>query len=276
MKAQTSNGTSRILVLLFYVIMPILLSILIVLFIVNSFDMSTVEFNRRNQLSVAAFIFYYLGGALLFYAINRQIGGWIKLFSYSGGGFIVFCLVVSFPFYFLLTLPFSVFYFLQYLGSPKTLWEKLFDDTIMSFMNFEEDQNICSLLTKGLYIGIPYVIFLILYVIVSIILFPVLLLLFSPLIGGPWGISYHFALRNISTIEETMWDNIENSHILARFLVSWVLSFPMIIISGMYYFLVMKTNQSLYLFGFSILYFLINGITSMMSLFCDSSAIQIV
>jgi hypothetical protein len=209
------------------IIFPFLTNLSILLFEIFAIKVFQASSDPTNVIGVLGLFVYYFGCLVLFVAYGRSTGGWNELFG-RPAGFLVVTLVITYPIFFLFWLPLVIWQLVMYVGSPKELWQREFQGTVMSIEKLYPDyvNNQCQRYLRFIYIGIPFVLFSIIVIILIIALTPLWYFLFSPLGLGTCGVALHISLHFPHSTEGDFVERIETSARLGIFFHVWLLALP--------------------------------------------------
>lgn len=204
MISGTENGHKpHIFVWLGVFICPFLLNIAVILFICFSYTTSEDQHSTRNIICYTTICVHFVIGMIYFGVfifttkIVETIAG-----NYVLGLFASICMIIGYPLYYLFTLPFIIYFLILYIGTPYELWEKMTKGNCCSCISFSDTNNAGIMVLKGIYIGLGFFLFLILYIIVLIISIPLIYVLLGPLGFGPFGCCLHqYILERLPEIE---------------------------------------------------------------------------
>jgi hypothetical protein len=251
--------------ILSFIILPILTNLSILLFEIGSLDAFTASSDPTNVLGLIGIFFYYIGCLLLFVAYGRSTGGWDVLFGAKVRVLAGF-LVVTYPVFYLFWLPIIIYQLLLYVGTPRSIWEKGFEGTMMSTEWLHPDFcfSRCQRILRFIYIGIPFGIFSLIIIAIIIVLSPLWYFILSPLGFGTLGICLHISLHFPHSTETDLLERIALTYRWGVFVHVWALALPFTIISISHLVVVGVTWFGVMLAIFSLLQFLIDAIPSVM------------
>jgi hypothetical protein len=218
--------------ILSFVILPILTNLSILLFEIFSIDIWVSNSDPSNIIGVVGVFFYYIGCLLLFLAYGYSTGGW-GLFLGLESRILVFCLILTYPIFYLFWLPFVIYQLLLTIGTPRAIWERMFMGTALSTELFHPDFNFsgCERAVRFIYIGIPFVLFSLIIICLLVLLSPLWYFILSPLGFGTFGICLHLALHFPHSMEMDIIERIGLAYKWGVFVHVWTLALPFALIA---------------------------------------------
>jgi hypothetical protein len=217
------------------ILLPLLTNISILLFEIFSLSIWVSSSDPSNIIGVIGIVFYYLGCLALFVAYGRSTGGWTEMF---GGQtmILVVVLVITYPIFYLFWLPLIIYQLLLYVGTPKSVWQRMFDGTSMSieFLHPEFSYSSCQRFARAVYIGVPFAFFAFAFVVFVVALTPLWYFILSPMGLGTLGICLHISLHFPHTINADLIERITKSYDWGVFVHTYALALPFAIIAIAY------------------------------------------
>jgi hypothetical protein len=255
-----------------FVLFPILTNTSILLFEIFALDIYRSSSDPSNILGVVGLFFYYLGCLLLFIAYGRSTGGWGEFFG-TELRIMVACLVITYPIFYLFWLPFIIYQLLVYLGTPHSMWERLFNGTAMSTELLLPDFNFSTgeRILRCIYIGVPFVIFSVIVVGVIVMLTPLWYFILSPVGFGTLGICLHISLHFPHSTEMDILERIGMTFRWGVFVHVWGLALPFAVIAITHLVIVGVTWFGVILAIFTVLQFIVDVVPSTINVLRTSS-----
>lgn len=256
---KSSISLDRKFCLLGFIILPVIINILIMVYISLAYDRSLVVTSPGNALSIFMLFWFFISCGILFGVMALLLGVWKKFFKFVTSVGAVICSVLCWPLYFIFTLPVVYVNYCRWLGTPYHLWCYFFDGTCMSFRNLDSGfGNKFILVFIGSYLGFAFFLFCIVYLFMVIISIPFLLVLLCPAGLGPFGVAVHTAfMSGHNNIISVVVDKISMTDVYAMLIYTWVFCLPSIICSAVYIGVVLSESWfSILLLMFSLFYFL--------------------
>ncbi|EAY13839.1 hypothetical protein TVAG_043990 [Trichomonas vaginalis G3] len=176
-------------------VFPFLISLLELIFICTQIDIDILPTEPINSIPVTMIFFKFLEGMAHFTVYYLGVEGPEQLFGDRNWLIIVILVIFAYPIYFLFKLPFVVIRIFLRLGSPGAIWERMFSNTGFSLEKLRIDDSNCPLFVfRCIYIGLPFIIFALIYVILIIALSPLWYFIFSCWSMGCFGIAATMAI----------------------------------------------------------------------------------
>jgi hypothetical protein len=217
------------------ILLPLFTNISILLFEIFSLSIWVSSSDPSNIIGVIGIYFYYLGCLALFVAYGRSTGGWTQMF---GGQVmaLVIVLVITYPIFYLFWLPLIIYQLLLYVGTPKSVWERMFSETSMSveLLHPEFSYSSCQRFGRIIYIGIPFAFFALAFIVFVVVLTPLWYFILSPMGLGTLGICLHISLHFPHTIETDLLERIAKSYDWGVFIHTYALALPFAVIAIAY------------------------------------------
>lgn len=229
-------GANRCFQGISFIFFPLLTNLSLLLFLCFSIDLYEPSSAARNVIGIIGLFVYYIGCLLLFFAYGRSTHGLHDLFGRNSNSVIIIILIVTYPIFFLFWLPYLIYQLLLYSGTPKALWEKVFSDTAFSLENLypELNKNGCVLFGRYIYIGIPFIIFALIYILIIVFFTPVWYYILSPLGLGTFGICLFVSLRFPHSTESDLNERCQRSYRWGVFIHVYTLALPCVLLSSIY------------------------------------------
>lgn len=229
-------GSNRCFRGISFILFPLLTNLSLLLFMCFSINLYIPSSDARNVLGIISIFVYYLGCLILFFAYGRSTSGLHELFGHNANSCIVIILIITYPIFFLFWLPYLIYQLLLYSGTPKALWEKVFAETAFSLENLypELNKNGCTLFGRYLYIGIPFFLFALIYVLIIVFFTPVWYYILSPFGLGTFGICLFVSLRFPHSTESDLSERAHRSYRWGVFIHVFTLALPCVLLSCIY------------------------------------------
>lgn len=276
METSQDSSCPHIIIWLAHLVFSTILNLAIILFIVYSFSRNESSSSATNVISLITLILYYIGLAVLYGLFAYSSGVWYRINQLIMGIFTIFCIIIGFPLFYIVSLPFAVFQFICWLGTPGYIWDTIFCNGCYSLQSFQDTKGHAGFtVLKGIYIGIPFIIFCILYVVFVIVLFPVILVLFAPYGFGTFGCCLHLWCIDRCQGIDVLFQFMNSTYLHCLIGNVYGISLPMMILSIVHVAIVGVTWYGIFLLVVSILYFVVFVIFTIFPLF-GTSARQIV
>lgn len=248
-----------------FIILPILTNLSILLFEIFAIDVWRASSALTNIFGVVGLFLYYLGCLLLFIAYGQSTGGWVKFFG-ADMRCLVAAVVISYPVFYLFWLPFVIYQLLLTLGTPLSIWERMFADTAISTELLHADFNFSRLerALRFVYIGIPFAVFAVLVVGFLIALAPLWYFVLSPMGFGTLGIALHLNLHFPHSTEIDILERITQTYTLGVAVHVWALAFPFAVLAVTYLVVVAETWFAYMLAVTALLQFVLDAVPSIL------------
>ena len=186
------------------IILPFCFNLFTIIFVCVVIDLNQLPTVPTNSIPIVMLFFLYLEGMAEFVCYYLAENGPEELFADRHWKFLVPFVVISYPVYFIFKIPFIIIRLFEIFGSPGSIWEKAFSDSCYSiyYLAYSNNENCISFTLRLIYIGIPFFIFALIYVILMIALSPLWLFVFSPIGLDCFGIGACITL--LSSEEDTV------------------------------------------------------------------------
>jgi hypothetical protein len=250
-------------VALSFIILPILTNLSILLFEICSLDIWIGSSNLTNVFGIIGLFLYYFGCLLLFIAYGQSTGGWSEVLG-TQAPWLVAAVVICYPSFYLFWLPFIIYQLLLTIGTPISVWERMFAESAMSTELLHPDFNFScpQRFARFLYIGIPFVLFAIVFIGFLVILTPLWYFILSPMGFGTLGICLHFSLHFPHSREVDVLERITRTYTWGVFVHVWALALPFAVLAIAYLVMVGTTWFAVTLAVTSLLQFVVDAIPS--------------
>ena len=185
------------------------LNVSVILFIAFAINTSISSSENTNVIAyVCLAVFYCLWGGLLF-LVCYFAGFWDPIIE-KYGLFLVLIICIFYPLSLLIALPWTMFQLWRFLGSPVQLWESCFHDSCYSLSRISliDSGSVIVCIGRAIYIGIPFVIYAFIYILLFFLFFPIYYVLFSPFGFGSSGIVIPIYLSE--QLHGTFWEKYED------------------------------------------------------------------
>ena len=186
---------------------PFIMNACFIIFIAVSITTTLHPLEPRNSIPLTScFLIYLIGiGIMTFYGLI--MGNWSEIFYGVDDTGLSIALIITWPIFYLLFLPFAVYRLVSRVGSPKGLWEKLFSGTGGSLENLRcEGESGGKLFLRYIYIGIPFGLFALIYIVIMVFFSPLWYFILSPIGMGMYsvclGISCHSEEVRVTSIND--------------------------------------------------------------------------
>ena len=258
-----------------FILLPFCTNLSLLLFLIFSIDLFIAPSQPRNIIGIIGIYVYYIACLIMFFAYAYSTRGTSELFGSGTNKCLVFALMISYPIFFLFWLPYIMYQLMVYTGSPKLVWEKLFNGSVMSLERLFPDfnSNKCTLFGRYLYIGIPFFLFSLIYVLILIALSPLWYYLLSPLGLGTFGICLHVSLHFPHSTEIDLHRRMALTYRLGVACYVFAMDIPCIILAGVFIGLVAPEWHAILLLVASLLQFVVSIVPGTKDL-CRSSGID--
>lgn len=218
-------------IVIFYILFPLVCNLMVLIF--ESLSIKVLEGSSRptNVIGVIGLFVWYINGLLHFTLYGRSSGGWSDVFG-SANACLVVSLVICYPMFFLFWLPFIMYQTSVYFGTPRKLWNRMFQDSCMSTELLHRDfmTSTGQLVCRYFYIGIPFGLFALILILLMAVTSPVWYWILSPTGLGTLGVALHVSLHYPHTIESDVVERIHMSEGWGIFLHVFTLAFPFFIL----------------------------------------------
>ena len=234
-----------------------ILNLAIILFIIFAFTTTLASSSATNILAIVVLIVFYVANAIIFALFCWSSGIWNWVSKLVMGLFTMICAIVGFPLFYLFSLPYAWFFFVRWIGWPTKCWHFIFGDGCCSLESFGDiKQNAGFSVLKGIYIGIPFLLFCVLWLVFVIICFPLIYALFAPYGFGIFGCSLHYWCLLKCESCETLYQIMNSSFYYSILGSVYALSLPMIVLSIIHIITAGVTWYGIFLLVASMIYFL--------------------
>ena len=167
-----------------FCIFPFVMNVCFLIFIIVSITTTLSPLDPRNSIPITDCFFIYILDCVFFYMYGKCMGTFTEIFyGVEDNLFLDIILIITYPVFFLFYLPFIMYSMMKrYHASPADVWEKVFGSGGMSLSNLRTDiDSGVSTIGRYIYIGIPFGIFALIYILIFIALTPLWYFVFSPL-----------------------------------------------------------------------------------------------
>ena len=234
-----------------------LLNIAVILFIIFAFTTTLASSSATNVLAIVVLIVFYIANSIIVAFFCWSSGIWRWLNNLILGLFTIICIIIGFPLFYLFSLPYTWFYFMKWVGWPTKAWHFIFGDGCCSIESFYDAKNNAGFtVLKGIYIGIPFILFCILWFVFAIICIPLIFALFAAYGFGIFGCCLHYWCLLKCESCETLYQIMNSSFYHSLLGSVYALSLPMLILAIIHVVLVGVTWYGIFLLVVSAIYFL--------------------
>lgn len=249
-----------------YIALPLIANFFLLLFLFVSLDENKFADRPQNAIPITLFFLMYLSGMGMFIAYGMTGKGWYEYFGDDASTPLVALVIFSWPIFFMFKVPIAIIEWLGNGYSPTSLWERVFSGTVMSLENFVCDGTV---FLKIFYIGIPFLVYIILYIAIIIIAFPVLWYFMSPMGMGTFGIAVCISAVNADGTDESPTERAVPSYRWGSFLNVYAVALPVVLCAICHIALEGPQWQAIFSLILHGIMFLIDAIQSVYRLFCS-------
>jgi hypothetical protein len=210
-------------------------------------------------IGILGIVVFYCGCLALFIGYGKALGGWREVLG-GASACIIVMVILTYPIFYLFWLPLVVWRLSTYFGSPKELWERVFQGTAMSLDKLypEYNPNQCQLFLRYFYIGLPFILCCIIGFAILVGLAPLWYFIFSPFGLGTTGVALHVSMHFPHSTEGDYVERIIMSWHIGGFLHVWLLALPFAILSIVHLCLVKVTWYGVLMAVCSLLHFVVD------------------
>ena len=214
---------------------------------------------------------------LLLYGYGKATDEWDELLGGPTNSLLVIIIVITYPIFYLFWLPWVLYHLVLLIGSPKEVWQRMFENTFFTLDKLIPDlvYSKGELIVNYIYIGIPFFLFCVIYIGLVILLVPLWYFIFSPIGYGVFGIALNVSFHFPSTTSLEIEDRIDRTHRVGTFIHVYVECLPLIIISAVHVGIVGNTWYGILLLVLSIINFVVDCYTAIKNLFCNNDIIGV-
>jgi hypothetical protein len=186
------------------------------------------------------------------------MGNWSELFYGVDNFFLSILLCISYPVFFLFFIPFAIFRIMVMgPGTPVGLWERVFAGSSGSTENLKcEGGSVGLYIVRYIYIGIPFFIFALIYILLMIALSPLWYYIFSPIGIGMYSVCLAVGLSPDDVRASSINERVERTYRWGMIINVFVLALLGILVSACYIGLVAPHWWAVVLLVFSLLNFI--------------------
>ena len=162
------------------IVLPFFMNLFSIIFVCVSIDLNVLPTEPTNSIPIVMLFFLYLEGMAEFVCYYLAENGPEDIFGDRHWIILVPFVIISYPVYFLFKIPFIIIRLFEIFGSPGSIWEKAFSDSCYStyYLSYSNNENCVAFTLRLIYIGLPFFIFALIYIILMIALAPLWLFLF--------------------------------------------------------------------------------------------------
>ena len=252
-------------------ILPFITNLSVLLFVIFSIDLYISYSEPTIIIAIVAILWWYIHGFIQFFAYGRVTGEWEELLGRSGKACLVLSIVLTYPIFYLFWLPYVLYHMVINIGSPWEVWQRIFDGKALSLEKLIPDlvENKCELVLNYLYIGLPWVIFTLIYIGIIIFLTPFWYFILSPIGYGVLGIVLNVSLRFPSTTSDEIEYRLDRSYRLGTLVHVYGQCLPMLILAIVHIIVVGTKWYNILLICAAGLNFVVDCFTSIYDYFCS-------
>ena len=165
------------------IVVPFCMNLFSIIFVCVVIDLNVYPTEPTNSIPIVMLFFLYLEGMAEFVCYYKAENGPEEIFGDRHWIFLVPFVIISYPVYFIFKLPFVIIRLFEKFGSPKAIWERIFSDTCYSlyYLSISNSDGCVTFCLRVIYLGIPFFIFALIYIVLMIVLSPLWLFIFSPI-----------------------------------------------------------------------------------------------
>ncbi|OHT02023.1 hypothetical protein TRFO_30983 [Tritrichomonas foetus] len=260
------------LVKISYCIFPFVLNVAFFLFIGFSITPTLIPKEVPNAIALTDCFFIYVIDCIIMFIYGKCMGTWSELFyGVDDNIFLVIILISTFPVFFLFFLPYLMFSLMKnYIGSPYAIWERVFGMGGASLKNLKCDGDAgLAIFGRYIYIGFPFIIFSLVYLIIFLALAPLWYFVFSPFGMTMYSVCLAVSFNSDEVRASTINDRVDQTYRWGMFLNVYGIDLLAFLSSACYVGLYQFDWKSGFLLIVSVLYFAAFSIPSVYKLFCS-------
>jgi hypothetical protein len=187
------------------------LSFLIFLFF--SITRTLIPQEYRNQIGLTTMFLLWITHILTFFLYGKIMGNWSELLYGVENLPLSLIICITYPVFYFFFLPIAIFRIAIIIGTPHSLWERIFSGTAASITGLQcNDDNLGQIVLRYLYIGIPWFIFAVIYIVLMVLLSPLWLFILSPVGTGMYGICLAVGLSSDDVRATSVTDRVERTY----------------------------------------------------------------
>jgi hypothetical protein len=195
------------------------------------------------------------------------MGNWSELLYGVDNFFLSILICVSYQVFFLFFIPFAIFRIMVIgPGTPVGLWEKMFSGGAGSTENLKcESASAGVYIIRYIYIGVPFFIFALIYILLMVALSPLLYFILSPVGIGMYSVCLAAGLSRDDIRVSNINERVERTYRWGMIINVFVLALLGILVSACYIALVAAHWWAVTLLVFCVLNFLVGVYPTVMA-----------
>lgn len=255
-----------------YIGFPFAINLCFLIFIGVSIDVNQWPSWPVNSIPLTLVFLHYLTGIAMLFTYGKTVtDGFYDMFLGTENMCLHITLVLSYPIFFLFRLPVILFRFIVYIGTPCDLWDRIFEGTGGSLDNLrpENAPNGFDVFVRGIYIGIPFFIFSVIYMGVLIFLSPIWYFIFSPVGLSTYGTCLAVSMQADDSNTTSYNDRVDQSYPWGLFINVFILNLEYMFGAISYIALVGSEWQAVLLLIVTLFYLVCGCYPAIKHAFCD-------
>ena len=175
---------------------PFIMNACFIVFIGCSITLALHPLEARNAIALTCCFLIFVIDAIIVGFYGLIMGNWSELFYGIDSTFLSIALAISWPVFFLFYLPYVIYTLMVRWGSPKAVWEKAFGGCAsIEYLKCGSASG-GKVFVRYLYIGIPFGLFALLYIIAMVVLSPLWYFIIAPIGMGMYSICFSISFMS--------------------------------------------------------------------------------
>lgn len=257
-----------------YCIFPFILNLCFYIFIGLSITTTLHPLEVRNAIAITDCFFIYIIDIIILFVYGKCMGSWSELlYGIEDNLCIVTWVILTYPVFFIFFLPYLMYSLLRrYNAHPSGLWERAFGGSGASLELLNCDgSNGGFAFGRYIYIGIPFFIFAVIYLVLFIAFVPLWYFIFSPFGMTMYSVCLAVCFTPPDAVMTTINDRVDQTYNWGLFLNVFGIDLLAFLSSACYVGLVGSHAHAVILLVVSVIYFAIFSIYSIYRLVCGNS-----
>ena len=168
---------------------PFIMNLCFIIFIAASITTTLHPLEPRNSIPLTSCFLIYLIDIIIMVFYGLIMGNWSEIFYGIDDTGLSIALCISWPVFYLFFLPFAIYRLAGRVGTPTSLWEKMFSGSGASLENLKCDSGSPGrVFLRYIYLGIPFGLFALIYILLMVFFSPLWYFVISPIGMGMYGI----------------------------------------------------------------------------------------
>lgn len=246
---------------------PFVINLCFIIFICCSITTDLHPLEPRNSIALTDCFLLYLIDIIILVFYGIIMGSWSELLFGVENVCLSFAIIISYPVFFLMFLPFAIYRVMVRIGTPARLWERVFGGSGLSLENLQCDGG-RFMLIRYIYIGIPFLIVSLVYIGVMVLLSPMWYFLLTPIGMGMYSICFSVGFHTEDVRVSSVNDRVGRTYRWGMFFNVFIVALVQILSCACYMGMVGSHWWAVLSFTMSLVYFVLCAFPTAKSMIC--------